>query len=260
MSTAAQKKSIKDFKAVTSSDDKVATNALSANAWNLERAIDDFYSNKHKYSSASAAAGSSKSSGVDSKKLNALFDQFADAEEDEDSIDGQQLAAFFTELGVDVAGWMPLVLAWQYKCKNFATVERKEFTAYYTAQGIDTLAAMKTDVKRVEQMLADKRAFKDFYRWLFDFVKEEEERKTIDAAMALNLWSVVLPAHWSLTGSWLTFCKSKGDKLKVVSADVWAQLWEFAKDVKSDLSNYDDDGAWPVLIDEFVEWQRKQKA
>jgi len=77
--------------------------------------------------------------------------------------------------------------------------------------------------------------------------------------MALNLWSVVLPLHFPLTAAWLSFCKSKGDKLKVISADVWAQLWEFARDVKEDLSNFDDEGAWPVLVDEFVEYQRKQK-
>lgn len=47
---------------------------------------------------------------------------------------------------------------------------------------LDTLAQLQTDAKRVESLLADKKAFKDFYRWLFDFVKEEEERKTIGKA------------------------------------------------------------------------------
>jgi hypothetical protein len=206
----------------------------------LSLSLSDYYSNKHKYSSASAASSSS-STKVDSKKLAAIFDKYTD-EDEPDSIEGAQLATFFGALGVDVAGPLPLALAWQYKCKNFATVERSEFVQYYTSQGIDTLSGMTKDVARVDGLLKDKRSFKEFYRWLFDFVKEEEERKTIDAAMAINLWSVVLPVHFPLTASWITFLKSKGDKLKMISADVWAQLWEFAKDIKEDLSNFDEDG------------------
>lgn len=160
-------------------------------------------------------------------------------------IDGAKLAAFFGDLGVNVSGPGPLALAWQYKCSSFATVERSEFNAYYSARGIDSLAAMKSDAKRVTDLLSDKVQFKVFYRWLFEFVKEEEERKTIDNSMAFSLWSCVLPVHWSLTNEWVAFCR--GNKsLKMVSQDLWGQLWEFVKDCKADLSNYDDDGNVPL--------------
>lgn len=49
----------------------------------------------------------------------------------------------------------------------------------FSACSIDTLEKMKADVKRVEGLLEQKSSFKEFYRWLFDFVKEEPERKTI---------------------------------------------------------------------------------
>ena len=42
--------------------------------------------------------------------------------------------------------------------------------------------------------------------------------------------------------------------MKVISRDVWLQLLEFAKTVDSTLSNYDAEGAWPCLLDEFVEY------
>jgi hypothetical protein len=248
--------------------------------------LSDFYTNKNKYGSASSSSSSSSSSSkVDSKKLTTLFDTYADPDE-QDSIDGEGLQRFFTDLGLDLSGAGPLALAWQYKCSEYATVTRKEFTEYYTSHGLDSLEKMKADAKRVEAMLQDKKTFKEFYRWLFDFVKEEEERKTIgqwkgdstaffrascflmssfaclsspDNNIAFGLWKVVLPLHFPLTTEWLAFCKKSEKSLKMVSNDLWQQLWEFAKDANADLSNFDEDGAWPVIIDEFVAWYKGGK-
>jgi hypothetical protein len=36
------------------------------------------------------------------------------------------------------------------------------------------------------------------------------------------------------------------------------QVWDFSRVVQSDLSNFDDDGAWPTLIDEYVASRRRQ--
>lgn len=69
---------------------------------------------------------------------------------------------------------------------------------------------------------------------------------------------MVLPLHFSLTSDWLAFCKRTAS-LKMVSNDLWQQLWEFAKDANADLSNFDEDGAWPVIIDEFVADFKKPK-
>ncbi|KAG2456566.1 DCNL5 protein, partial [Polypterus senegalus] len=58
------------------------------------------------------------------------------------------------------------------------------------------------------------------------------------------------------------FCEDIGvepenqSKYKVMNKDQWYNVLEFSRTVHSDLSNYDEDGAWPVLLDEFVEWQK----
>eukprot|EP00064_Thunnus_orientalis_P020816 superscaffoldBa00005945_g20964 len=49
-------------------------------------------------------------------------------------------------------------------------------------------------------------------------------------------------------------------KYKGMNKDQWYNVLEFSRTINTDLSNYDEDGAWPVLLDEFVEWQKSWPA
>lgn len=58
--------------------------------------------------------------------------------------------------------------------------------------------------------------------------------------------------EWDLLDDWCEFLESKD--IIAIQKDTWDQLLDFAWTVKSDLSNFDPQGAWPYLIDEFVEY------
>ena len=70
------------------------------------------------------------------------------------------------------------------------------------------------------------------------------------------MWGLVL-GQWSLCREWLAFVEAQ--KVKVVSHDLWLQVLDFSRDVGDDLKGYDAEGAWPVILDEFVDHIRASK-
>lgn len=44
------------------------------------------------------------------------------------------------------------------------------------------------------------------------------------------------------------------DSYRSVNADQWMSFLDFATSVAPDFSNYDENMAWPVMLDEYVSW------
>jgi len=203
------------------------------NAWVLDRAVDAFF-NQNKAPAAKK---------IDLAKLNKVFDQYCGSDEKtKNVVQDEKLAQFFEDHDVDPSGIVTLGVAWKLQAKTLGAFTRKEFVDGFSAAGVETSAQIKAYAKKIESTLEDDKTFKEFYRWLFDYVKDEGERKTLDVQVALDMWSVVLPKRFGLLAEWVEFVE--GQKMKVVSKDLWQQVYEFGRDVKPDFANYEDDGKW----------------
>jgi len=259
MSTAAQKKALKEFRAVTGATEKVATEALKKQNWDLDRSLDGYYAKGGAGADSKSPGSGGSDSKVDKAKLNKIFDKFAGTgEKDKDLMYDEKLEEYLKSIGVDPEGAASLTVAWRLKCKGLGQIKRTEFQDGWGALGVDTADKMKDNAKDFARVLDNKVEFKDFYRWLFDFAKVEGDRKTIEVGTAVDMWNLVLPKHFPLLPKFLKFLESQGTK--TVSQDLWTMLYEFARDVKPDLSNYDADGAWPADIDAFVEFVKEGQA
>ena len=79
---------------------------------------------------------------------------------------------------------------------------------------------------------------------------------TLPVEVALQMWELTLKGRCKFLERWCTFVQEKN--VKAVTKDVWDMLLTFSKSINEDMSNFDEDGAWPVLLDDFVEWHREK--
>ncbi|XP_008806013.2 uncharacterized protein LOC103718809 isoform X2 [Phoenix dactylifera] len=96
----------------------------------------------------------------------------------------------------------------------------------------------------------DSRNFNRFYDFVFFFCRESGQ-KNIAVHRAITAWRLVLNGRFRLLNQWCNFVQEY--QRHNISEDTWQQVLAFSRCVNEDLEGYDPKGAWPVLIDDFVE-------
>mmetsp|Transcript_806 Transcript_806/g.1556 ORF Transcript_806/g.1556 Transcript_806/m.1556 type:complete len:256 (-) Transcript_806:420-1187(-) len=185
------------------------------------------------------------------KNLDAIFDKYIG--EEKDNMFDEGFASFLTDHGIDPEGAMSLAFAWKCKCERVGECSRKEFVTAMAALQCDTPAKITAELASMKSQLgANSSLYKQFYRWVFSFFLQqlEQGRKTLDKEQAVDVWKVVLAGHFPLLDKFVAFMEQHEEQH--VNEDLWNQVYDFACEITPDLSNWEDDGAWPVAIDDFV--------
>jgi DCN1-like protein 4/5 len=192
--------------------------------------------------------------GFSMKRLEELFDKYKDA-------DGQQIGpegveSLCKDLGVDPEDVVVLVFAWHLNAQSMGFFKREEFINGLQKLGVDSLSKLKSHLNNFRNDLEDSAKFKDIYRYAFIFAKEKEQ-KILDLSTSDAMLGLILGNRFPHTETFRQFLKEQ-TSYKSVNMDQWLSILEFVKTIKADFSNYDENGAWPVLLDEYVEWARKR--
>uniref|UniRef100_A0A672G863 DCN1-like protein n=1 Tax=Salarias fasciatus TaxID=181472 RepID=A0A672G863_SALFA len=117
----------------------------------------------------------------------------------------------------------------------------------------DCMERLKGKLDDLRGELSDSAAFRNIYRYAFDFARDKHQR-SLDMDTAKSMLSLLLARSWPLFPVFHRFLEQS--KYKGLNKDQWYNVLEFSRTVDADLTNYDEDGAWPVLLDEFVQWQK----
>lgn len=107
--------------------------------------------------------------------------------------------------------------------------------------------------------------FKIVYRHAF-IAGREKDQKALSLENALIYWGMLFSEpgwQWKSNNQdwlehWRNFLNEKWTR--TVSKDMWNMTFEFAlKSVEDEtLSFWSEDGAWPSVIDDFVEWCKQK--
>jgi len=237
--TKKQKDQVNYLVSALATDDATALDCLKKSNWDSDRAA-DLYLNSHKPEKTPKL----------SKKIEDLFDKYREGKEDKIGLAGVE--KFFGDLGVDIMDPVTLVISYYFKAQTMGQFTKAEFCNGMLELRCESIPDLKASLKVQKSKLDEEKTFKEIYRYTFIYAKEPIGRN-LGFESAKMLWELLLKGKFPFLEQWLKFLDSRPIK-NDIPKDLWNMLLEFHYLTRGDLSKYVDDGAWPVMIDEFVEY------
>lgn len=178
-----------------------------------------------------------------------------------------------------------LVLLWKMGATSKpAQISRDEWMKGCEKLQVDTVAKFKELLPSLEVGFLDNDEFKEFYKvrlrqlvllhtlhpkphppsflqFCFQF-NREGTHKTVDKELVIMLLQLVLKDSNRVSVTRLdSFCRflESSTDYRRITLDQWTSFWDFSQEC-DDLSGYDENtSAWPVMIDEYVEFMQAEK-
>ena len=167
------------------------------------------------------------------------------------SIEADGLERLCTDVGLDMyESPEVLMLGFVMQAEDLTDISSESFTRGMTVLGTSTIAELKAEVPKLAKRITSGGAeFSAFFKYAFNANKREGMR-VIDGEVAVGLIRMLLGSRWALAEKYASFLESQ--EIKNVTKDTWMQTLAFSKAFPSSVDAYDEDAAWPVVIDDFV--------
>lgn len=147
-----------------------------------------------------------------------------------------------------------LILAWHAGCLRAGYFSREEWMKLKNV-GVTDLDSLR---KRLHQFAKEVNSNSDnvkrLYLFTFNYIRENQETKVIPIDLAEGYIRLILPnsPHTEHFCNFLLQQKSEPKGYRAMNLDQWKMWYEFTHTVAADLSTYDEEAAWPLIIDNYV--------
>ncbi|GJN71739.1 defective in cullin neddylation protein 1 [Purpureocillium lilacinum] len=255
-STAQQKVFIAQFVSLTGASERQATRYLKSTGFKINEAVDAFY----------AAGNEPKTSALETK-LDGLFDSLRDDGNDEkNKLELESTMEYLSnKLKVSIENAELFIALELVQAPSVGEITRKGYVDGWKATGVGaTHQEHAAHIRKLKSSLStDTALFKKVYRYTF-VAGRERDQKALSLENAMIYWSILFSPpgmSWETANhDWLELWKSFLNEkwTRSVNKDMWNMTLEFALKAMADetLSFWNEDGAWPSVIDDFVEWCR----
>ncbi|CAF0968639.1 unnamed protein product [Brachionus calyciflorus] len=257
ISSKQKQKVLAQFMNFTQANEKNAIVLLNQHDWKLDLAVDAYYLSLDSGPSRRGQESTSSSrSTVDKKKLDQLWNLYKDSSlpSHSEKMTQDGVCKFLNDLQFKLDDKIVLVLAWKFKAQVQGEFTKEEFYNAMNELGCDSIEKLRNKVIQIDgELNSDATKFKDLYQFTFNFGKSPSQ-KSLDLEDAIAYWKMLLNERFCYLDLWIDFLNEHHKRS--IPKDTWNLLLEFSTNINKDFSNYDEEGAWPVLIDDFVEYAR----
>ncbi|OMJ92129.1 hypothetical protein SteCoe_5117 [Stentor coeruleus] len=232
-----QKERISNFIKQTKTNETTAKKYLTKFNWDLENAVQQYNHD-------------TKPPVPQTKPLENAYNKYKNPSSGDIEIEGIQ--NFCTDLGIEPIDPVILVISKYFNATVMGIYKKEEFTQGMISLVCDSVDKLKSKLPVLRRELSDPVKFKGIYNFVYGFSRETGMRN-LSLESAVQLWRLLLGNRFPLLENWIGFLEKRERKYDI-SKDTWEMLLDFLEIFEREgLAGYDPSGAWPVLIDEFVE-------
>lgn len=203
-------------------------------------------------------SASSKATSKELERIDQLFYTFADGSSG--LIDPEGIETLCSDMEVDHTDVRILMLAWKMRAERQGYFTLDEWRRGLKSLRADNITKLKKALPELEKEVRRPSNFVDFHAYSFRYCLTEEKQKSIDIESICELLDLVLGSLYrAQVDYFIEYLKAQTD-YKVINMDQWMGFLRFCNEISfPDFSNYNPELAWPLILDNFVEWMREKQ-
>ncbi|KAF7724613.1 hypothetical protein EC973_000857 [Apophysomyces ossiformis] len=200
--------------------EREAAQLLRNSDWDLNVALNSFYESPRHVAT----------SNLRTSQIQKMFEKYEDPDE-KDTITVEGCMSLCEDLGIDPTTIEFLIISHRLGAERMGEFKRENFCNGCIKLGCDSIEKLRNAVGQLRAGLNNEEIFHTLYNYAFLFGRQAGQK--------------------SLFGF-------KNNHGKAISRDTWNLFYDFVNQPNFNLETHDAEGAWPILIDEFVEYLKKE--